>query len=56
MTGANLFARSMGSAVGVAVFGAVVNAVLDRSGGPTEPQAVIDAAGGVFMAVSSRRC
>ena len=51
VTGANMFARSIGSAVGVAIFGAVANAVLDRSGGPTQPQAVIDAAGAVFVAV-----
>ena len=51
VTGANMFARSIGSAVGVAIFGAVANAVLDRSGGPTQPQAVIDAAAAVFVAV-----
>ena len=51
VTGANMFARSIGSAVGVAMFGAVANAVLDRSGGPTQPQAVIDAAAAVFVAV-----
>ena len=33
VTGTNMFARSMGSAVGIAVFGAVANASLARSGG-----------------------
>ena len=51
VTGANMFARSIGSAVGVAVFGAVANAVLDASGGPTDPDAVIDAGAAVFVAV-----
>ena len=51
VTGANMFARSIGSAVGVAVFGAVANAVLDASGGPTNPDAVIDAGAAVFIAV-----
>jgi EmrB/QacA subfamily drug resistance transporter len=35
VTGTNMFARSMGSAVGIAVFGAVANASLARSGGGT---------------------
>jgi MFS family permease len=51
VTGANMFARSIGSAVGVAVFGAVANAVLDASGGPNQPSAVVDAAAAVFVAV-----
>ncbi len=51
VTGANMFARSIGSAVGVAVFGAVANAVLDTSGGPTNPQAMINAGSAVFLAV-----
>ncbi len=34
VTGANMFARSIGSAVGVAVFGAVANAVFETSGWP----------------------
>ena len=51
VTGANMFARSIGSAVGVAVFGAVANAVLDASGGPNEASAVVDAAAAVFVAV-----
>ena len=51
VTGANMFARSIGSAVGVAVFGAVANAILDASGGPNQPGAVVDAAAAVFVAV-----
>jgi len=33
VTGTNMFARSMGSALGIAVFGALVNAAVGRSGG-----------------------
>ena len=33
VTGTNMFARSMGSAVGIAVFGAVANAVLAGAAG-----------------------
>jgi MFS family permease len=36
-TGANMFARSMGSAVGVAVFGAVVNSVVSSRLGGVRP-------------------
>jgi EmrB/QacA subfamily drug resistance transporter len=36
-TGANMFARSIGSAVGVAVFGAVVNSVVSNRLGATPP-------------------
>nr|WP_294692192.1 MDR family MFS transporter [uncultured Friedmanniella sp.] len=35
VTGTNMFARSMGSALGIAVFGALANASLARSGGGT---------------------
>jgi MFS family permease len=42
VTGTNMFARSMGSAVGVAVFGAIVNASLgDRIGGHSSTAAGI---------------
>jgi EmrB/QacA subfamily drug resistance transporter len=33
VTGTNMFARSMGSALGIAVFGALVNAAVGRAGG-----------------------
>jgi MFS family permease len=36
-TGANMFARSVGSAVGVAVFGAVVNSYVSARLGSTDP-------------------
>ncbi len=52
VTGANLFARSIGSAVGVAVFGAIANAIFAASaGGQRDPDAVIAASGAVFLAV-----
>jgi MFS family permease len=51
VTGANMFARSIGSAVGVAVFGAVANAVFDEGGGPNQPSAIIDGSTAVFVAV-----
>jgi MFS family permease len=52
VTGTNLFARSIGSALGVAVFGAVANAIY--AGSPnshTGPQAVVTASAAVFLAV-----
>jgi EmrB/QacA subfamily drug resistance transporter len=49
VTGANLFSRSIGSAVGVAVFGAVANAVLDGRTGATATTA---ASGAVFLGVT----
>ncbi|UOE28041.1 MFS transporter [Agromyces soli] len=52
VTGANMFLRSVGSAVGVAVFGAVANGVIERSGlGDHSPVAVQGAATAVFVAV-----
>ncbi len=51
VTGANMFARSIGSAVGVAVFGAVANGIIGDAGGPTNPAAVRDGAAAVFLAV-----
>jgi EmrB/QacA subfamily drug resistance transporter len=48
VTGANLFARSIGSAVGVAIFGAVANSVL--AGRVTAP-ATTAASGAVFLGV-----
>jgi MFS family permease len=51
-TGANMFARSIGSAVGAAVFGAVANGVIASSGRPaTDPVAATDAGAAVFLAV-----
>lgn len=48
VTGANLFSRSIGSAVGVAVFGAIANAVLS---GRTDAAATTAASGAVFLGV-----
>lgn len=51
-TGTNMFARSIGSAVGAAVFGAVANGVIDASGRPeTDPATARDAGSAVFLAV-----
>ncbi|MFK0002767.1 MFS transporter [Paenarthrobacter sp. NPDC090522] len=50
VTGTNLFARSIGSSIGVAVFGAVANAIYANSGGPN-PQSTIQASSAVFLAV-----
>ncbi|WP_235825335.1 MDR family MFS transporter [Agromyces badenianii] len=52
VTGANMFLRSIGSAVGVAIFGAVANGVIARSGlGEHSPVAIHAASTAVFVAV-----
>ncbi|MEV7604041.1 MFS transporter [Paenarthrobacter sp. NPDC089322] len=52
VTGTNLFARSIGSAIGVAVFGAVANAIYANSpGGGPDPQSTVSASMAVFLAV-----
>ncbi|WP_084512269.1 MDR family MFS transporter [Agromyces subbeticus] len=52
VTGANMFLRSIGSAVGVAIFGAVANGVIARSGlGEHSPVAIHGASTAVFVAV-----
>jgi MFS family permease len=52
VTGTNLFARSVGSSIGVAVFGAVANAIYAGTpGGNTDPHTVVSASGAVFLAV-----
>ena len=51
-TGTNMFARSIGSAVGAAVLGAVANGVIARSGHPeTDPATATDAGSAVFIGV-----
>ncbi|MGP0222440.1 MULTISPECIES: MFS transporter [unclassified Paenarthrobacter] len=50
VTGTNLFSRSIGSSIGVAVFGAVANAIYANSGGP-DPQSTVSASMAVFLAV-----
>ncbi len=51
ITGSNMFMRSMGSAVGVAIFGAVANAVIASHGGETSALAIRDGSTAVFLAV-----
>ena len=52
VTGANMFLRSMGSAVGVAIFGAIANGVIANSGlGAQSPVAIQAASSTVFLAV-----
>jgi MFS family permease len=52
VTGTNLFARSIGSSIGVAVFGAVANAIYAGTpGGNTDVHTVVSASGAVFLAV-----
>jgi EmrB/QacA subfamily drug resistance transporter len=53
VTGTNLFARSIGSALGVAVFGAIANGILDQApGGELDPDAIVAASRAVFTAVA----
>jgi EmrB/QacA subfamily drug resistance transporter len=54
VTGANLFSRSLGSAVGVAIFGAIANATLGTSGanGAVDPDRLTIAVHHVFAAVT----
>jgi EmrB/QacA subfamily drug resistance transporter len=52
VTGTNLFGRSIGSAVGVAILGAIANAVFaSHSGGEHNPATVITASTVVFIAI-----
>ncbi len=54
VTGTNLFARSIGSAVGVAIFGAIANGIIGREGAQpaagVAPEQIIDASAAVFAA------
>jgi EmrB/QacA subfamily drug resistance transporter len=53
VTGTNLFARSMGSAVGVAVFGAIANGIFAGTpNGDNDPATIIAASQAVFIAVA----
>ena len=53
VTANNLFFRSIGSAVGVAVFGAIANVTLgDTDSGTVTPQGVADATHDVFLAAA----
>ena len=52
VTGTNLFARSIGSSIGVAVFGAIANAVYAGTPhGDTDPGTIVAASSAVFLAV-----
>jgi EmrB/QacA subfamily drug resistance transporter len=52
VTGTNLFARSIGSAVGVAIFGAVANSIFVAHGGNVKDVATLESASAtVFVAV-----
>lgn len=52
VTGTNLFARSIGSALGVAVFGAIANGIYASTpGGAQHAQAIVPASAAVFLAV-----
>jgi EmrB/QacA subfamily drug resistance transporter len=50
VTGSNMFMRSVGSAVGVAIFGAVANSVIASNGGDASPSAIRDGSAAVFLA------
>jgi EmrB/QacA subfamily drug resistance transporter len=50
VTGSNMFMRSMGSAVGVAIFGAIANGVFAAHGGEGSPEAIRHGSGAVFLA------
>lgn len=52
VTGTNLFARSIGSSIGVAVFGAVANSIYAGvPGGDSDPHTIVSATTAVFVAV-----
>lgn len=53
VTGMNAFARSAGSAVGVAIFGAISNTVIAQGEGPGDPDTIIRASVWVFVAVAA---
>ena len=55
VTGANLFSRSMGSAVGVAALGALVNALMHGDTPAQDPEQFGDAVTVAFVAVAGRR-
>jgi EmrB/QacA subfamily drug resistance transporter len=49
VTGMNAFARSAGSAVGVAILGAISNAVIAQGAGPQDPATIVAASTWVFV-------
>lgn len=52
VSGTNMLARSIGSAVGVAVFGAVANALIAANGGASVPAAIQSGSIAVFIGVA----
>ena len=52
VSGTNMLARSVGSAVGVAVFGAIANALIAANGGADVPAAIQSGAIAVFIGVA----
>lgn len=52
VTGLSMLARSAGSAVGVAILGAVANAAIDAGAGPEDPATIVDASGLVFVGLA----
>lgn len=52
VTGMNSFARSAGSALGVAVFGAISNALIARGAGADDPATIVTASVWVFVAAA----
>ncbi len=53
VTGANMFSRSIGSAVGAAIFGAVANGIIaGRGGDESNPTTVALASTGVFIGIA----
>lgn len=51
VTGTNMFTRSVGSALGVAIYGAIANAIIRSIGSAESPDAVHAGASAVFVAV-----
>ncbi len=53
VTGANMFARSLGQALGVAILGAIANGIIARMGGdPQDAHTIVTASVAVFIAVA----
>lgn len=52
VTGLSVFARSAGSAVGVAIYGAIATNIISAGGGENDPATVITASGWVFATVT----
>jgi len=50
VTGSNMFMRSVGSAVGVAIFGAIANGTIARNGGEASSEAIRLGSAAVFLA------